>query len=141
MTWANTVLMAELTERITKSLEILARLIEMTTISQEHFELNSKTVNWLQKIKPIMLQNSVLFEATKSAFEERLQNAIQKLNDGTQGFFPLLLMLDEMDDVDNSRDYINQLSHMLVMIRDFEAQKAWINMEEVCNFYFLSKTF
>lgn len=140
MTWANTELMQSLRERITRSLEILARLIEMTTISAEHFDLNSETVNWLNKIKPILEQNSSMFEQTKFEFEERLQRAIERLNKGIADFFPYLEILDEMDDADNVRDYIHHLGHLLVQIRDFDQKQAWINKEET-SFKFPLSTF
>lgn len=130
MTWANTELMQSLRERITRSLEVLAGLIEMTTITPEHFKLNSETVNWLTKIKPILEQNSSMYEQTKFEFEERLQRAIEKLNKEIADFFPYLDILDEMDDADNARDYIHHLGHLLVQIRKFDEQQEWINKEE-----------
>lgn len=130
MTWANTELMTSLRERITISLEILSRLIEITTISPEHFQLNSETVNWLQVIKPILEYNSSMYEQYKFEYEERLQKAIDKLNADLLAFVPYLVVLDNMDDSENAREYVNHLGHLLVQIRDFDGQHAWINSEE-----------
>lgn len=130
MTWANTVLMQSLRERITLSLEILSRLIEITTISADHFALNSETVNWLTNIKPILENNSAIYEQYKFEYEERLQRAIDKLNNDLKEFSPYLVVLDNMDDSDNVREYMVHLSHLLVQIRNFDAQQTWINSEE-----------
>lgn len=130
MTWANTELMQSLRERITVSLAILARLIEITTISAEHFALNSETVNWLTNIKPILEHNSSIYEQYKFEYEERLQRAIDKLNTDLRDFAPYLVTLDRMDDADRVREYITHLAHLLVQIRSFDEQQRWINGEE-----------
>lgn len=130
MTWANTVLMQTLRERITHSLEILSRLIEITTITPEHFQLNSETINWLTLIKPILEYNSTIYEQYKFDYEERLQKAIDHLNMNLKEFSPYLVLLDNMDDADNVREYIIHLSSLLVQIRDFDGQQKWINSEE-----------
>lgn len=140
MTWANTELMQSLRERITISLEILSHLIEITTITDEHFELNTETINWLILIKPILEYNSTIYEQYKFDYEERLQRAIDHLNMDLKKFSPYLILLDNMDDAKNVREYIVNLSTLLVDIRCFDDQQRWINSEEK-TFKFPSSSF
>lgn len=130
MTWANTELMTELTERIQKSLDIIIRLMDITTITEEHIDLNSTTVLWLKRIKPILEQNSSMYEQFKFDFEERLQRSVERLNSEIRDLEPYLVTLDDMSDADYAREYVFHLNKLLVKIRSCDQQKVWINKEE-----------
>ncbi|KAF2899449.1 hypothetical protein ILUMI_06723 [Ignelater luminosus] len=130
MLWATTELLTSLKERIEFSLTVITRLVEMTTITADHFDLNSRTVLWVERIKAIIDQNSSMFEQCKFEFEERLQKNIEKLHKGIAEFEAYLELLDYIDDVDNARQYVHDLAELLVKIREFDKLQTWINKEE-----------
>ncbi|KAK4876149.1 hypothetical protein RN001_012571 [Aquatica leii] len=130
MAWAASEHLEELKERLELSISVIINLIEMTTLTKDHIELNSKTIQWMDDIKPIFEQNAAIFEERKSEFEERLQKAVTKLNNDIDDFLPLVDHLNFMDDAANSRAYIQQLSPLLAKVRDFDNLLLWINKEE-----------
>ena len=130
MTWANTELMTQLTERLQRSLEIIVRLMDVTVITQEHIDVNSSAVLWLARIKPILEQNSSMYEQCKFDFEERLQRAVEQINKDIVAIEPYLVTLNKMDEADNVKEYMFHISKFLVKVRRCEEQKAWINKQE-----------
>ncbi|XP_022919154.2 dynein axonemal heavy chain 7 [Onthophagus taurus] len=130
MTWANTELMLALTERIQLSLHVITKLMDVTTITEEHIQLNADTVLWLTKIKPFLEHNSAMYETVKFEFEERLQRAVIKINEEIAGMEPYLVVLNDMDDCDNASEYVFHINKLLVRIRSCDEQKEWINSEE-----------
>lgn len=88
MLMAASTLMKSLEERITASLRMMASLIEMTTLSKDHIELNNTTVHWLKRIRPIFEQNSAAYEHTKFELEEKLHRKIESLNADVESMFP-----------------------------------------------------
>ncbi|KAK5645095.1 hypothetical protein RI129_006395 [Pyrocoelia pectoralis] len=131
MLWAATDHLNDLTERLQLSMSVICNLAEMTTLTREHIELNSKTMKWIHDIKPIIEKNAFIFESAKSEFDERLQKAVVTLNGSIEAFFPLLDFLNDMDDAANSRAYILQLAPLMAKVRDFNNLLTWINKEEL----------
>lgn len=131
MLWANTELLPTLKEDVAESLKMMTKLIEMSTLSKEHVGLNTKTVNWLNnRIKPILERNATMYEQIKFEYEERLQRAVDKVNKGIADIKPYLVILDDMDDSQNARQYLHILASFLVKIRNMEKEIQWINNEE-----------
>lgn len=131
MLWANTELLPTLKEDVADSLKMMTQLIEMSTLSREHVELNTKTVNWLNnRIKPILERNASMYEQIKFEYEERLQRAVDKVTKGISDIKPYLVILDDMDDSRNARQYLHILASFLVKIRNMEKEIKWINNEE-----------
>lgn len=85
---AASVTMEEMNDRITISLNMMASLIEMTSLSSDHAELNNTTVNWLKRIRPIFEQSSSMYEQTKFDLEENLQSKVITLNVEVEEMFP-----------------------------------------------------
>ncbi|KAF5300254.1 hypothetical protein FQR65_LT09209 [Abscondita terminalis] len=131
MVWAATEYVLELTERIESSIQVTINLIEMTTLSQAHMNLNSKTIKWLDRINSIFEKNAGMIEACKTEFDERLQQTIITLVEDIENFLPTLVVLNLMDDADNSKSYLHHLSPFIAQIKEFDKILTWINKEEV----------
>lgn len=65
MLWASTVLLTSLKKRIEASLKIITRLVEITTLTQDHIDLNSRTVRWVEDIKLVLEINAAMYEQCK----------------------------------------------------------------------------
>lgn len=127
---AKTVLIIELTERITESLVILSKLIELTELTPEHVELNNRTINWLKAIKPILDKNASSFETCKFEMEENLIAKTAQLNKRLLELMPYLLLLDDMDDINNTLFYLEDIRRMIHWLDDCDRKMEWINHEE-----------
>lgn len=128
---AKTVLVESLKERILLQLNIISNLLEMTSLSDEHVESNTTTVNWLKKIKPIFDRNAAAFEGFKAEMEEHLQAKIAYLNDEVLSMTPYLEIFDNMDDVNHSLEYLEYIRKLVYRLADCDKIVAWINKEEV----------
>lgn len=83
----STVLM-ELQEKMYLSLRMLTSLLEMTSLSRHHIELNTTTVQWFKRIKPIFERSSSMYEQMKFDLEEKLQEEVEILSHRVEGMFP-----------------------------------------------------
>lgn len=88
MLMATSKLMQEMQEKITLSLRMLGSLIEMTSLSKSHVELNNTTVQWLKRIRPIFDRSSSMYEQMKFELEEKLQREVVVLNANVENMFP-----------------------------------------------------
>jgi len=88
MLTATSTLMVELQEKIKFSLRMMSSLIEMTTLSRHHIELNNTTVQWLKRIRSVFERSSVMYEQNKFELEEKLQEEAVKLNERVENMFP-----------------------------------------------------
>nr|CAH7749861.1 unnamed protein product [Callosobruchus chinensis] len=132
MIWVKTVHLIELTERIQQMLFNLTELILYGTLEKDHLELNAKTVNWLKGIEPILDINSSMYEQLKFESEERLTKTIAYVNTSIETLIPLLGVLDDMDDYERGREYVNSIKLYMVQLRDLRAKITWINKEQLC---------
>lgn len=85
---ATSTLMTELQDKIALSLRMMCSLIEMTTLSKHHIELNNTTIHWLKRIRPVFERSSAMYEQMKFELEERLQNEVMILNASVEDMFP-----------------------------------------------------
>ncbi|KAI5636077.1 dynein heavy chain and region d6 of dynein motor domain-containing protein [Phthorimaea operculella] len=127
---AKTILVEALKVRIVRQLNIVANLIDITELSEEHVELNAETVNWLKKIKPIFDRNAAAYEEFKARMEERLLNKIALLNKMIKDLEPFLEKLDRMDYVECTLEYLEELRKLIHKIHDCDELQAWINKKE-----------
>ncbi|XP_063619962.1 dynein axonemal heavy chain 12-like [Cydia splendana] len=130
ITHAKTVLVEALKERISRQISIVSNLLEMTYLTAEHVESNTRCVNWLKDIKPIFEKNAADFEATKMEMEDNLMNKITYLNDEVLKIIPYLQLLDNMDDVNNTLEYLEYLRKFAYRLSDCDKVVSWINNEE-----------
>jgi len=85
---ATSTLMVEMQEKITLSLRMMSSLIEMTTLSKHHIQLNNTTVHWLKRIRPIFERSAAMYEQMKFELEEKLQEEVVILDTRVQDMFP-----------------------------------------------------
>ncbi|KAK6642963.1 hypothetical protein RUM43_004465 [Polyplax serrata] len=130
MVWANTTLMVELKEKITRQLFIVGRLIELTEIPVEYSNIMSTTVNWLSDIKPIFEINSSMYEQYKGEFEERIHKRTETLIRELEDLGPKLAVLDNMDDIERLPSYLEEIRKLLRDLEKFDDDVKWINKEE-----------
>ncbi|XP_048509709.1 dynein axonemal heavy chain 7-like [Athalia rosae] len=130
MAYASTTLIKELEERIRRSIEMLDSLIRIATLSESHLELNRQTINWLTKIGPVFERSAILCEATKCELEDELQRRTNVLNVDVDEFFPKLIILDDMDDVNRIREYTDDIDLLMRQVEGIDEQIQWINLEE-----------
>lgn len=90
MIWVRTVLLQELRERIQQMLHSLTYLVEYGTMTKDHMDLNSTTVQWLNNIEPVLETNASMYEAIKFEYEEKLQKTITYVNTTIDKLVPML---------------------------------------------------
>ncbi|XP_014471742.1 PREDICTED: dynein heavy chain 12, axonemal [Dinoponera quadriceps] len=130
MLMATSTLMREMQEKITLSLRMVGSLIEMTSLSKSHIELNNTTVQWLKRIKPVFDRSSSMYEQMKFELEEKLQEEVVVLNANVENMFPRLVMMDDMDDIERVKDYIEDMRKMMRQLERMEQRARAINAEE-----------
>ncbi|OWR51669.1 putative dynein beta chain ciliary [Danaus plexippus plexippus] len=128
---AKTVLVEVLKERILRQINIISNLLEMTSLSPEHVASNTRTVNWLTDIKPIFERNATAYETFKAEMEENLLTKIAYLNKEVSEITPYLELLDNMDDIDHTLEYLEHLRKLVHRLDDCDKLVSWINNEEV----------
>ncbi|XP_013163033.1 PREDICTED: dynein heavy chain 12, axonemal [Papilio xuthus] len=128
--YAKTVLVEALKERIMKQINIISNLLEMTSLTKEHVDSNTRTVNWLTAIKPIFDRNAAAYETFKADMEENLQKKIAFLNKEVIEITPYIELLDSMDDVNHTLEYLEYLRKLAHRLADCDKLVIWINNEE-----------
>ncbi|XP_017762251.1 PREDICTED: dynein heavy chain 12, axonemal-like [Eufriesea mexicana] len=139
MLMAASTLMRSLEEKITLSLRMMASLIGMTTLTKDHIELNNITIHWLKRIRPIFEQNSAVYEQIKFELEEKLQRKIENLNTDVENMFPRLKIMNDMDDANRIREYIEYMRKFARDLDRMDERVTWINDEEKLFKYPLSQ--
>ncbi|XP_037295281.1 dynein heavy chain 12, axonemal isoform X2 [Manduca sexta] len=127
---AKSVLVEALKERILTQINIISNLLEMTSLSPEHVASNTKTVNWLKDIKPIFEKNAAAFETVKGEMEDNLLSKIAYLGKEVAEMTPYLELLDNMDDINHTLEYLEYLRKLVHRLDDCDKLVAWINNEE-----------
>lgn len=127
---AKAVLVEALKERILVQINIISNLLQMTSLTPEHIESNTRTVNWIKDIKPIFEKNAAAYEGFKAEMEEYLQGQIAFLNNEVIEMIPYLEMLDHMDDIEHTLEYLEYLRKLVLRLEDCDKLVAWINKEE-----------
>ncbi|CAG9566775.1 unnamed protein product [Danaus chrysippus] len=128
---AKTVLVEALKERILRQINIISNLLEMTSLSPEHVASNTRTVNWITDIKPIFERNATAYETFKAEMEENLLAKIAYLNKEVAEITPYLELLDNMDDIDHTLEYLEHLRKLVHRLDDCDKLVSWINNEEL----------
>ncbi|CAB3257078.1 unnamed protein product [Arctia plantaginis] len=127
---AKTVLVEALKERISVQLNIVSNLLQMISLTPEHLASNTRTVNWLKDIKPLFERNATAYESTKSEMEEYLLSQIAYLNQEVIDMSPYLELLDNMDDIHHTFEYLEYLRKLVHRLDGCNKLVKWINKEE-----------
>ncbi|XP_046961667.1 dynein axonemal heavy chain 12 [Vanessa cardui] len=127
---AKSVLVEQLKERILRQINIISNLLEMTSLSPEHVASNTRTVNWITDIKPIFEKNAASYETFKAEMEDNLLSKIAYLNKEVLEITPYLELLDNMDDINHTLEYLEYLRKLVHRLEDCDNLVSWINNEE-----------
>lgn len=76
-------------------------------------------INWTENIIPIIETYSVTFEQLKFEAEDTLQRVIEEINVLITSTYPLLVILDEMDNIKLARSYLNKITLHMAKIKVF----------------------
>lgn len=60
MLYANTTYMDKKKKEVAVMINAMVRLMDATSLTQEHIDLITKTISWLQNIKPVFRKNSLV---------------------------------------------------------------------------------
>lgn len=74
-------------------------------------------INWTENIIPIIETYSVTFEQLKFEAEDTLQRVIEEINVLITSTYPLLVILDEMDNIKLARSYLNKITLHMAKIK------------------------
>lgn len=66
---------------------------------------------------PIIEQHSIAYEQLKFEAEEKLQKVIEDINVLITDMYPLLVILDEMDNIKLARKYLNKITLHMTKIK------------------------
>ncbi|KAF7264125.1 hypothetical protein GWI33_000606 [Rhynchophorus ferrugineus] len=132
MFWVRNEKLDELVHRVHSSLASLCNIITLGILSDDHMELNARAINWLDEISPIVEQHSINYDQLKFEAEEKLQKVIEEINVHIKDVYPLLVVLDEMDDIKSVRKYLADIALHMTKIKEIQHKIEWINKEEVC---------
>jgi hypothetical protein len=91
---------------------------------QEDINLNTTTLAWPQKIKPVFEQNTELVEDCKARFEERLQSKSENI---TKELFKLngrVKELEDLGEMKNIQQYTYEVRWGLCIFFFFYAKKS-----------------
>ncbi|XP_049782826.1 dynein axonemal heavy chain 7-like [Schistocerca cancellata] len=130
MDYVSNTLIEELEERIHAQMQKLGILLETTLLTNDHLELNARTILWLQDIQPIFKENSLMYDKYKTEFEENLQQKTELVNKQLEDLAPKLSIMNHMEEFTNASSYIPDLRKLLRQLKKFDNQIAWINNEE-----------
>ncbi|XP_060529968.1 dynein axonemal heavy chain 7-like [Cylas formicarius] len=122
----------ELVRRVHASTSSLSKIIVLGSLTERHVALNAGAIKWLEQIPPIIERHTVDFEQLKFEAEEKLQKVIEDVNAMVHEVHPLLVVLDEMDDVRRAKHYLNDITLHMEKIKGIQNQIEWINKEELC---------
>lgn len=122
----------ELTSRVYNMLKLLIEIMQLGHFSEDHIELNAVSINWPKKIAPIIDEYFIVYDQLKFDAEEKLQKIVEDLNVKIKDVYPLLVILDDMDDITKSELYLNEIILHMSKIKLIEEEIGWINKEELC---------
>ncbi|XP_066246851.1 dynein axonemal heavy chain 7-like [Euwallacea similis] len=132
MSWVRNEQLETLNCRLQISLMSLSNLITIGILDEYHIKRNCEAINWLDFIFPIIEQHSINYEQLKFEAEDKLQKVIEDINILIINTYPLLVILDEMDDIKCARKYLNKITLQMAKIKEIQLQIEWVNKEEVC---------
>ncbi|XP_050298102.1 uncharacterized protein LOC126737305 isoform X2 [Anthonomus grandis grandis] len=132
MTWVKNEQLEDLNQRVYDALKSLCNIITLGILEEDHMKKNSAAMNWIDDIKPIIEQHSTVYEQLKFEAEEKLQKVIEEINVLIVDMHPLLVILDEMDNIKLARKYLSQITLHMTKIKEIHMKIDWINSEEVC---------
>lgn len=131
MNWIKNEHLDEITARVENSLVSLCQIIDLGFLSEDHIQLNVEVITWLDEISPVVEEHLVNFDQFKYDAEEKLQNVVEDVNAAIKEVYPLLVILDDMDNINRVNSYLQIITLHMAKIKDIDELITWINKEEV----------
>lgn len=105
-------------------------LVDLTQLSQDHFDLQQRTINLFNDMYNVFDENAAFFEAYKLQFEEHLQSVTRKLNEDMENLIPSISIINEMSETEKLGEYHIILKNFIENLKCFDDYIVWINKEE-----------
>ncbi|CAG9772248.1 unnamed protein product [Ceutorhynchus assimilis] len=139
MAWVRNEQLESLNQRVIDSLLSLCNIITLGILDEDHMNLNSIAMNWMSNIIPIIEKHSINYEQLKFEAEEKLQKVIEDINVLITDMYPILVILDEMDDIKRARNHLNKITlHMSKIKEKVETSSRRKSTCSVCNDFLLN---
>lgn len=105
-------------------------LVDLTELSQDHFDLQQRTINLFNDMYNVFDENAAFFETYKLQFEEHLQSVTRKLNEDMENLIPSISIINEMSETEKLGEYHIILKNFIENLKCFDDYIVWINKEE-----------
>ena len=122
--------MQTLNEEIECSKGHLLYLIDVHIFSKEDINLNTTTLAWPQKIKPVFEQNTEIVEDCKAKFEERLQGKSENIVKELEKLALRVKELEDLGEMKNIQQYTYEVRLLQNKLKSLENTICWVNEEE-----------
>ena len=108
----------------------LLYLIDVHIFSKEDINLNTTTLAWPQKIKPVFEQNTEIVEDCKAKFEERLQGKSENIVKELEKLNLRVKELEDLGEMKNIQQYTYEVRLLQTKLKSLENTICWVNEEE-----------
>ena len=122
--------MNTLKEEIECSKGHLLYLIDVHIFSKEDINLNTTTLAWPQKIKPVFEQNTEIVEDCKAKFEESLQGKSENITKELEKLNLRVKELEDLGEMKNIQQYTYEVRLLQNKLKSLENTICWVNEEE-----------
>ena len=122
--------MNSLKEEIECSKGHLLYLIDVHIFSKEDINLNTTTLAWPQKIKPVFEQNTEIVEDCKARFEESLQEKSENITKELEKLNLRVKELEDLGEMKNIQQYTYEVRLLQNKLKQLENTICWVNEEE-----------
>ena len=118
--------MLQLTDEIENSKKHLLYIIDVHIFSQEDIILNTKTLGWPVKIRPVFEQNTEIVEDCKARFEDNLQKKSEWTSRELEKLAVRVQELEELGEIAN----VQQYTYVIIV---FVLNGRWLGTAPLCS--------
>ena len=101
-------------EEIEESKKHLLYLIDVHIFSKSDIELNTRTLAWPSKIKPVFEQNTEIIEDCKAKFEDNLSKKSEWIGKELEKLSARVLELEELGEISAISQYTSVITSLKV---------------------------
>ena len=102
-------------------------IIDVHIFSQEDIALNTKTLGWPVKIRPVFEQNTEIVEDCKARFEDNLQKKSEWTSRELEKLSTRVQELEELGEIANVQQYTYEVRMVQNKLKSIEDTICWIN--------------
>jgi len=122
--------MVKLNDEIDVSKKHLLYLIDVHIFSEEDITLNTQTLAWPSRIRPVFEQNTEIVEDCKARFEDNLQKKSEWISKELVKLSGRVQELEELGDIAAIQQYTYEIRMIQNKLRLVEESVQWVNEEE-----------